>query len=1455
MSSNAPAGQHVRLDDNGDQLEEQEGKEQNQNPHADQGLQPLPQMPVGYLINNLIKDFQRLQEDKYYDWERHLKNLLYAMEHETIYEASLTTPVSKAPNIPKRNRIQLFVLIQSKLTPKIFARTKKIPMGDVENLLRSVRDMHYNNTMASEFSYREKLSRASLDNHDDIDELISYIEEQRDILLTIGAAAPEEEVIFHLFKALPRDYDSVVTVCKIPRQPKLTFEQIVTMLRNFALTNSNVPGTISPNRKVHKDEVQTFQDDRARPRREACRNFLRGKCRRGANCLYSHDSPPQHQRIETNGSWRRDRPFQGTCNTCKQHGHRGENCPRAKEFRDFMNKSKNSISTPTDSNNSAVEEKTGAQFPGFTSYGDIVTVSISNQSKTTSDQWLIDSGATCHVTHDKSICYDIVERSSTIQVGGGNTIPVIGFASVDVSYTIQGQTKTLTLNNVRLSPSFGRNIICEHKFVTSGHLVAKTDGRLTVTADKGKGIILIDAPISNDLVYLPNARGIPARRVTSEDGKVYLARSYTSTDISELHLAHNRFGHLNFNECARIIDAKVPDKPIFCKACVEAKATRYPIGPRDPMDAPQHEAPRAAYLFHSDLAGPFRVQTRSGKRYALILVDDYSRRIFLYMLRSPSDFLPLFKHFSSHLEAEFGRDKVIAQIKSDCDPRIYITNAFNQYCKQKGIYPVYSPPYTQALNGVAERTIRTVVEMARTMLSHSGAPLFLYGEALLYATFILNHCTTHFRDGTSGTRMERWYGRPQPNSHRPIRVFGCAAWALNKDVLEGRSNKLAPKSTLYVLLGIDPQRKCYRLAQIPHFKLVFSIHVTFHECKFPMKKSQNLEPAPDYSIIQHNRPHVIQEPIISAPSPGDRSVAANRPRRGWTPSLRALEGIADTTTNPPSKDIAEMSIAIEKVFSHNSPASGVEPKNHREAMSRPDAQKWRGAEIEECISHDENDTLSKPVILPPGAHVVPCAWVYKIKRDGRYKARIIIRGYHMLPGVDFNETFAPVARVTSVRIILAIACKQDLELIQLDIKTAFLSAEMDTEVYVSLPAGFSSDPSLNIPDGNSKTIHRLKKGIPGIPQGSRLFNKKIHKALLAMDFERLNDDFCVYKHTKLDVWAAIVLWVDDIVLAHHRRHRSFADKVTSDLKAHFKVHVLGPVSDLLGVSITRDRARLSMTLDQSKATSILLSRAGMDSCKPVPTPVASNFVFTKKDCPSTDHESHDLAEQAKWYRSILASCIYLSTWTRPDISFAVSKLSKYMHNPGAKHIEALKRLLRFLKGSESRCLCYEFSNGPDSLGVYGYFDASHADDVDTRKSTMAYIFFYFGCPISWNSKLHTYVTTSTNHSEYVASSKAAKEAKWLSKIFTALGTSDVLPIHLFSDSLGAIAMNHNPVHHQASKHVDLADHFARECVERGIVTISPVKSKDMIADVLTKIMGKTEFYRLTDLFMCKGALS
>ena len=249
----------------------------------------------------------------------------------------------------------------------------------------------------------------------------------------------------------------------------------------------------------------------------------------------------------------------------------------------------------------------------------------------------------------------------------------------------------------------------------------------------------------------------------------------------------------------------------------------------------------------------------------------------------------------------------------------------------------------------------------------------------------------------------------------------------------------------------------------------------------------------------------------------------------------------------------------------------------------------------------------------------------------------------------------------------------------------------------------------------------------------------------------------------------------------------------------------------------------------------------MKDCKPAATLCPKDFVFTKKDCPTTDAERAELASDQKWYRSILASCIYLVSWTRPDIAFTVSKLSKFMQNPGKEHIKALRRLICYLKASLLYCLLYDFSTPPARNDSHGYSDAAHLDDVDTLRSTMAYIFFYKCCLISWKTKLHTYVTTSSNHSEYVATAKAAREAKWLHKIYKQLGFDQFSTIPLFCDNKGAVAMNYNPVNHERNKHVDMADHYAREQVERGIITITYVPTDQQLADFLTKALAGPKF--------------
>ena len=247
----------------------------------------------------------------------------------------------------------------------------------------------------------------------------------------------------------------------------------------------------------------------------------------------------------------------------------------------------------------------------------------------------------------------------------------------------------------------------------------------------------------------------------------------------------------------------------------------------------------------------------------------------------------------------------------------------------------------------------------------------------------------------------------------------------------------------------------------------------------------------------------------------------------------------------------------------------------------------------------------------------------------------------------------------------------------------------------------------------------------------------------------------------------------------------------------------------------------------------------------ISTMETAGLVLSKKDCP-TPSASVTMRQQQHWYRSTIASCIYISSWTRPDISYTVSKLCKFMHNPGEKHFTALKRLLRYLKGTADKGLVYDFSGTDSSSGskpkCHGLYDASHADCPDTMRSTLAYVYFIYKCVISWHTKLHSVITTSTNHSEYCAAAKAAREAKWLEKVLTELQFSQfVRPIALFSDSKGAIAMTYNPVNRSASKHIDLADHYAREQQEAGVITVTHLSTQEMIADILTKALGRPAY--------------
>ena len=425
-----------------------------------------------------------------------------------------------------------------------------------------------------------------------------------------------------------------------------------------------------------------------------------------------------------------------------------------------------------------------------------------------SARWLLDSGATCNLTKNRDNCFDIKQERTVLHVAGGGQLVSTETGSCRVHYELGGRPRSLLLRSVRIVPELHQNILAEGQLLQAACGITKRAGRLLVeTPDPHPQTILDLQADARGLYYLLPAE--PASPTVSgppigTEMAFSLARSFND-NTNDLHLWHQRLGHRNMTDVARMIGVPPPSKPCFCSACVQAKSAKHPLTGSgiEPLGA----APRPAYLFHSDAMGPFRTPTRSGKRHVLILVDDYSRRCFVFLLKTTAEFFSLFKDFVARLEADFGKDKVIAQLRADGAGYYLENSALRAFCKQKGIYQVFSAPNTPELNAVSERTNRTLLEMTRALLIHAGAPSFLWGEAITYAAYVLDRCCRTFPDGDYNTPLARWHQRAHPRAHLPLRVWGCTAF---KHVAFDNQDKLQPKAVAHMFLGIDETpRMCY----------------------------------------------------------------------------------------------------------------------------------------------------------------------------------------------------------------------------------------------------------------------------------------------------------------------------------------------------------------------------------------------------------------------------------------------------------------------------------------------------------------------------------------------------------------------------------------------------------------------------------------------------------------------
>ena len=485
-------------------------------------------------------------------------------------------------------------------------------------------------------------------------------------------------------------------------------------------------------------------------------------------------------------------------------------------------------------------------------------------------------------------------------------------------------------------------------------------------------------------------------------------------------------------------------------------------------------------------------------------------------------------------------------------------------------------------------------------------------------------------------------------------------------------------------------------------------------------------------------------------------------------------------------------------------ATSDDPTTFSEAMSRPDRDQWERATKDEYDSIQSAGTWAL-VPLPPGRQTIGCKWVFKLKRksDGtidRYKARLVAKGYAQKAGVDYGETFAPVAKFSAIRALLSMAAHYDFEIQQMDVKTAFLNGDLDHDIYMTQPEGY-------VVPGQEQLVCKLRKSLYGLKQAGRAWYEKIDNVLRELGFIPLQSDPCIYVLIRTNVAVFIALYVDDLLLLSNSMPALV--KLKADLSQQFSMKDLGDVQYVLGIQIERNRAAHTLSISQGEYIRHVLERFGMTDCKPVATPLESSSKLTKADSPAPGSATD--AAFVRLYQSAVGAIMYAMLGTRPDIAYAVTALSQFNSNPGQSHWSAVKHVLRYLCGTIDHKLTYGPVTAEDftslSLPLHGYSDSDWGSDSDDRRSVTGYVFMLGGAAVSWQARKQTTVALSSVEAEYMAATQATKEAMWWRSVLVELGHRIDGPTVIHSDSQGSIALSKNPEHHARSKHIDIRHHF------------------------------------------------
>jgi transposase InsO family protein len=904
-----------------------------------------------------------------------------------------------------------------------------------------------------------------------------------------------------------------------------------------------------------------------------------------------------------------------------------------------------------------------------------------------------------------------------------------------------------------------------------------------------------------------------------------------------------------------------------CQVCQQFKMTRHPKNKHSPRGA------RDAELVHVDITGPFKTSI-TGNDHLLVILDDYSKVCALVPMAGKKPSFEALRTFVAKVERQLGQK--VRFIRSDNGMEFDKGDAQEWY-RKKGIIHQVSTVYTPELNGTIERFMRTTKEMIATMIADSGLGHQYWDHAARYTATVLMKINKADDGTSAWTKLTGRkpnidsilkFGsmcfvhipketRMKANFETPKAILGrilgqdeaVSGWVVRLEssgrLVRSRDVRLATGA-----MSSPPEATETNPARPNHIHInVDSLLQDDEEEEeeptepaapiiHPPVEADNIDdqqrpptPQPHESRIPRTAPKktpvnqrweyvpVSEEPAEPVPGPTPTFDDEGRRRNpGRTTRNQQPSRYGDSFLTYTGPNARNAYLATEVVgWALSTGFDKDEPRNLNEAMKGGDAFEWKEAMNRELENLREKGTWQE-VRTPPNRKKIGAKWVLKIKRDAegnivKYKARLVAKGYSQVPGVDFEETYAPVGRTTSLRILLTIAATLDLEILQADVEGAYLNGNLDVDIYMEYPEGIRPKKGC---DGL-----QLKKSLYGLKQSGRTWWIEMGDKLAKLGFKRLESDWGLYvqPRSQRNGLIIILVYVDDFVIAGDSKKE--LQGLLEKLKGFWKLSEMGEVSTILGMKVTRDRSTRRIWITQPAYIDRLLERF----------PSHTNYRNWAAPISRTPIDNDTPAELTP-YQEIVGCLQWLAGCTRPDVSYAASLLARYTNNPTEAHWEMALRATSYL--ANTRNIGLEL--GGNQSPLEGWVDADWAGCHDTRRSTTGYVFKINGSAITWCSRRQQTVASSTVEAEYIATAEAAREAIWLRNLLKELGFKSLTSTTLHVDNQGAMRLATNPSTHQRTKHIDIKHHLIRELIEGQVIDLRYVATEQQQADIFTKAL-------------------